>query len=270
MTAGLNDNYMDLSQLIDRVVNTLLPHFESEKNIEALQGALPTGGAARRLWDSLRNLLVGEFDEGGQLDESIADPQVLKFVLKRGLRNDPPMQNRLIAVLKTAEEKSSQKNTVRNSEIEAGQNVHIGDKGEVEPLGPGSKNRIEGSVIKAGGNVHVGDQTILHQDASGPDSPIAAQVIKVELSNLDQKIVATLADRARQLIAKGKVKHSIGLLVDFSRQHRLKNLETEVAGFSARFEDLNRQKQKGLLSAEEATRISNRITDAVLELLKDF
>ena len=272
---------MDLSQLIDQVANVLIPYFESEKNIEALTSSLAAADPTGQLWGKLQAILTEEFGEGKQLDESIADRQVLKFVLKRALRNNQLLQNQLISILNSTESGNPSKNVILHSEIEAGKDVHIGDIGDVERETTGGKNRIEGSVIKAGGNFHLGDlvekkteneiaDQVLNYNYGNQGMPKANEALQRELSKLDAALLTELGSETRQLIAKGQAKKGIKLLYDFSRQHQLKMLETEATSISSRFQNLVSQSRKGLLSAEEITRTTNQITDALLALINQL
>lgn len=180
------------------------------------------------------------------------------------LQENPVFVQELEERLATFEQhKSSLKNAIKDADIDAKGNVHIGDKGSSSGDHYDEKNVIKGGTIKAGGDFRLGDDVvtgnehvqIFHNYYGGskgkgtPGSP--DEGIKSEL---------------KALLAKEKTEEVIERLLDLSESSD-KELNNNVLLQSARYTRINNQEMKGVISNAEAGIERNKINDALARLI---
>lgn len=113
-----------------------------------------------------------------------------------------------------------------------------------------SKNVISGSEIK-GQNVHIGD-IVHHHSAAAPEGR--------------KKTAYAIA--VRKLVSKGNLKGALNALADVFGDDDAATDQVHL--LNSRLSNLNKENRMGLLSFSEANLQRNKITNSILELLRDL
>lgn len=162
--------------------------------------------------------------------------------------------------------KSRLKNVITDADIDVKGNFRMGDQGSSSGDHYDEKNTIKGGTIKAGGDFRMGDDVvtgnehvqIFHNYYGGskgkgtPGSPDAGT--KSEL---------------KALLAKEKTEEVIERLLDLSESSD-KDLNNNVLLQSARYNRINNQEMKGVISNAEAGIERNKINDALARLIDEI
>jgi len=204
----------------------------------------------------------------------LADPQrsaeskktIIEGILE-DLQENPVFVQELEERLAAFEQhKSRLKNVMKNADIDAQGNVHIGDKGSSSGDHYDEKNVIQGGTIKAGGDFRLGDDVvtgnehvqIFHNYYGGSKG-------KGTSASPDAGIKSEL----KALLAKEKTEEVIERLLDLSESSD-KDLNNNVLLQSARYTRINNQEMKGVISNAEAGIERNKINDALARLIDEL
>lgn len=163
-----------------------------------------------------------------------------------------------LAALLRAEQGKAQKNVVENSQIEAGGNVEIGDKGSPADQHFQQKNVITGSSIKAGGNFSLGD-TSGHESFSLGSQPPAAPV----LHDLNYGFYL------KTLVQENELEKAIQLALK-ATPNISRDLSNALINLSARFAGNRRSMRDGILDYDAFNRENNKLRMALLSVIEDL
>lgn len=183
------------------------------------------------------------------------------------LKDNPQFTKELAERLAAFEQQRVRlKNAVLDADIDVKGSVHIGDKGSAAGEPYDEKNLIKGGTIKAGGDFRLGDDVfsdnqnvhIVHNYFGGgkgqEKTPPPHEGVKSELKNL---------------LRKEKTEEVIERLLDLTESHD-KDLNNNVLLLSARFNRINNQEHKGVISNAEAGIERNKINAALASLMDDL
>lgn len=164
------------------------------------------------------------------------------------------------------QQKSRLKNVVTDADIDAQGNVHIGDKGSSSGDNYDQKNIIQGGTIKAGGDFRLGDDVVTgNQNVHVVHNYYSGGQGKGSLSSSSD---ANLKSKLKALLGKEKTEEVIERLLDLSETED-KELNTRVMLLSARFNRINNQEHKNVISNTEAGIERNKINEALARLIDD-
>ena len=119
-----------------------------------------------------------------------------------------------------------------------------------------SKNIVYNSSINSGGDTHIGDIINIHQ-------------VKEENEASSQNFNVEESQNLKVLISKNKIKKALELLIGFTGKND-KDLYNQVIGQSQRWNNLQEEKRKGIISSERESILSNRIIYAILGILDEL
>ena len=117
-----------------------------------------------------------------------------------------------------------------------------------------SKNIVQGSNIEAGGNIHFGD--VIHNYPSGKEAQRGAAG-KEEL------------EETRKLISRGRVEKAIEKLLPLAAE-KDEDMSDEIYLYSRQWQKLKKDERMGIISSNDATVQSNKITMALLQLIRQI
>jgi Caspase domain/Effector-associated domain 11 len=163
------------------------------------------------------------------------------------------------------------KNAIINSNIKAGGNVHIGDKGNSAKQDVDSKNVIVGSTITSGGdfrlgddivqavgNVHIGD---IHIHNAPPTTPT------LSTSGISPNV--NTKSGLKMLLAKEKTAEVIEYMLKLT-EGKDDDLNNTLFLLSSRYNRVTNQENKGIISGSDAGIERNRINVALTNIIDDM
>ena len=162
------------------------------------------------------------------------------------------------------QQKSRLKNVIDKADIDVKGNVHIGDKGSFSGDAYDEKNIIKGSTIKAGGDFRLGDDVvsgnqnvhIVHNYFG--NNPKTGEKIPPQYQSPKKEL--------KDLLSKEKTEDVFERLLDLTEKQD-KNQNDIALLLFARFNRVNNQEHKGIISNAEAGIERNRINAALSSLI---
>lgn len=205
-----------------------------------------------------------------KLNDATRSAESKKTVIELKLEDaleDPAFKAALEQQLTAFEtQKSRLKNVVYDANIDAGGNVHIGDKGGQANDGYDEKNVIKGGSIKSGGDFRLGDDVISgNEHVQITNNYYGAGHQPKEMS---PKANAGLRKTLEDLIASGKAERAIEMLMDADVLDA--DDRTTILLQSGRLSQLKRQVNIGVLSNDEANLERNKIISTLLDVISNI
>jgi 4a-hydroxytetrahydrobiopterin dehydratase len=95
-------------------------------------------------------------------------------------------------------------------------------------------------------------------------------VDNIHTNNRKEKEKSDFLDRIMQLIAKDEIEQAFERLTEYSALNREKIIAEELILLTSRFNSIQRDKRRAIMTWEDAERETNKIRVSLLELLKEF